>query len=72
MHHAGFDWLWWIWQSQDLPARFKQISGLINPYDLTSGNATLKTTLDFGLLAPAVTVADAMDIQGGLMCYEYI
>ena len=69
MIHTQVDRIWWIWQSQDLSARLKQISG---PTSLDgSGNTTLATTLDFGPLAPEIAIADVMDIQGGLLCYDY-
>lgn len=72
VHHASVDWGWWLWQSQDLPARLEEISGRTSIDDPSIGNTTLATTLDVGMLAPVVTIADVMDIKGGLMCYEYI
>ena len=72
MHHAAMDWIWWIWQSRDLPARLEQISGGTSVDDDSNVGTTLATTLDVGLLGPTVTIADVMDIQGELMCYEYV
>ena len=72
MHHAEIDRIWWIWQSGDLPARLEQISGGTSIDDSSNVGTTLATTLDVGLLGPNVTIADVMDVQGGVMCYEYV
>lgn len=72
MHHAAIDHAWWTWQSQDLPTRLKDITGRIDMNDISNVGTTLATTLGVGQLAPEVTIADVMDIQGGLLCYEYV
>ncbi|KAK3368749.1 hypothetical protein B0H63DRAFT_535229 [Podospora didyma] len=33
LHHAWLDRLWWLWQSQDLPTRLKEIGGANIPVD---------------------------------------
>ena len=72
MHHAAIDRAWWTWQSQDLPARLKDVSGRTDMDDISNVGTTLATTLGVGQLAPEVTIADVMDIRDGFLCYEYV
>ncbi|KUI73835.1 Tyrosinase [Cytospora mali] len=78
-HHGGVDWLWWLWQQIDWPARNVSIGG---PDKMWSGaydyfgyveyeNITLDTPLYFDKMAEPITVRDVMDTENGLLCYVY-
>ena len=74
LHHANLDRLWWSWQTYDLEARLKDISGPINIMDYANtlgGNVTLDFPMTVGVNAPNVTVGQTMNIVGGTLCYQY-
>lgn len=78
VHHANLDRIWWSWQSYDLPARLKDISGPIYLMDydnLQGGNVTLDFPMTLGISSPNVTVGEVMDVAGGggggTVCYIY-
>lgn len=70
------DRVWWIWQTQNLAARLKAVSGTITLFnDPPSRNATLKDDVDLGIVAPAVKLGSLLDTMGGLggeFCYVYV
>jgi tyrosinase len=69
--------VYWLWQSKDLKARLKDISGpiqLMGP--ITGPNVTLAFPISLGPLAKEVTIKDLMDIDGrtkgkGVLSYLY-
>ncbi|KAH9214621.1 hypothetical protein DL95DRAFT_435895 [Leptodontidium sp. 2 PMI_412] len=76
LHHGMIDRVWWIWQTQDLPARLKAVSGTLTLFnDPPSRNATLNDDVDLGLIAPPVKLGSLLDTMGGLggeFCYVYV
>ena len=73
MHHTNIDRLWWSWQEQNLPERYKDISGPIVPFDYDNkkaGNVTLDFMIDLGFNGEPKPVSEFMDIQGGSLCYD--
>ncbi|KAH7055899.1 hypothetical protein B0J12DRAFT_656094 [Macrophomina phaseolina] len=81
LHHANMDRIWWTWESKDLETRIKDISGpdtqFAYPFDFYGETAYQNITLDYqmhvGSLSNSswVRVRDVMDIQGGVLCYDY-
>ncbi|GME25711.1 tyrosinase central domain protein [Neofusicoccum parvum] len=74
MHHANLDRVWWSWQALDLEKRLTDISGPIYLMDYSNeqgGNVTLDFPLTVGVNAENITVADTMNIKGGVLCYDY-
>ncbi|CZR44972.1 uncharacterized protein FPRO_14724 [Fusarium proliferatum ET1] len=69
IYHAFIDRLWWKWQSEDPDSRLYQLGG-----PSTQGG-TEELTLGYVMttyeIRPNVTVKEAMDIQGGYLCYKY-
>lgn len=76
LHHGMIDRVWWIWQTQNLSARLKAVSGTITLFnDPPSRNATLDDDVDLGIVAPAVKLGSLLDTMGGLggeFCYVYV
>jgi tyrosinase len=68
LHHSQLDRLWWIWQRMKPDRRYAY-----NGAASRSSNATasLEDTLFFKGLDLDVKVADIIDTQGGILCYEY-
>ncbi|KAL1638483.1 hypothetical protein SLS56_000292 [Neofusicoccum ribis] len=74
MHHANLDRVWWSWQALDLEKRLTDISGPIYLMDYSNeqgGNVTLDFPLTLGVNAENITVADTVNIKGGVLCYDY-
>lgn len=78
VHHANLDRMWWSWQSYDLEARLRDISGpiFLMDYDnVQGGNVTLDFEMTLGISAPNLTIGDVMDITSGagdgIICYTY-
>lgn len=77
LHHANLDRVYWQWQSRDLAARLRDVSGSVEMLGpLTGPNVTLAFGIDVGPLAPEVSIAQLMDIGGGrkgtgVLCYAY-
>ncbi|KAH7348468.1 hypothetical protein BKA65DRAFT_261082 [Rhexocercosporidium sp. MPI-PUGE-AT-0058] len=76
LHHGMIDRVWWIWQTQNLPARLKAVSGTITfANEPPSRNATLNDDVDLGLIAPPVKLGSLLNTMGGLggeFCYIYV
>ncbi|KAH8203528.1 hypothetical protein TruAng_002276 [Truncatella angustata] len=75
LHHSNLDRAWWSWQTRDLDARLKDISGPLFPQDYHNkegGNYTIDSTIRVGIADPQeITIADIMHIQRGPLCYTY-
>ncbi|KAI0122938.1 amino acid transporter [Xylariales sp. AK1849] len=87
LHHAYLDKLWWEWQKLDLNARLTDMDGVNVPRGSNPDPAIVDyfgdggniTTLNHNLwmtalteIAPNVTVGDVMDLNGPVICAEYI
>ncbi|KAH7412780.1 hypothetical protein BKA64DRAFT_337575 [Cadophora sp. MPI-SDFR-AT-0126] len=76
LHHGMIDRVWWIWQTQNLSARLKAVSGTITLFnEPPSRNTTLNDDVDLGIVAPAVKLGSLLDTMGGLggeFCYIYV
>jgi len=70
LHLVQLDRLWWIWQHEDAFGRYHEYSGLRrHDFDFP---ATLEDVLSVGtVLAPDVTVTDAIWGQEGVNCFTY-
>ncbi|KAF4568167.1 hypothetical protein EYR40_010436 [Pleurotus pulmonarius] len=70
LHHSNLDRIWWEWQSMDLKARLRDISGRrsINPPVV---NVTLDFKLKMDVLADVMPIRDVMDLRASPMCYTY-
>ncbi|KAF3916223.1 Tyrosinase [Arthrobotrys entomopaga] len=74
LHHSSLDRLLWKWQQRNLPARYYDVGGPIIPFDyqnVQGPNITLSFQVGLGKLAPNVTLAKIMDLQGEVLCYDY-
>ncbi|OQO14223.1 hypothetical protein B0A48_01099 [Cryoendolithus antarcticus] len=72
LHHGQIDRTWQIWQNLDLKNRQNAISGTRTIGNMPpSPNATLSDILDLGVLAPNITLGEAMSTLGGPFCYIY-
>lgn len=88
MHHAYLDKVFWEWQSANLPDRLYEIGGdnvgeiqsesdaeilSYTDYNGDDGDVTtLNHTLWVGGIMPNVTISDVMDLNGDLVCAEYV
>ena len=68
LHHAALDYLWALWEEQDL----KRLSD----YSAQAGEEySAATQLSMGVYAPAKLVKDVMDTQNrdgkGTLCFKY-
>ncbi|KAJ4286842.1 hypothetical protein N0V90_013095 [Kalmusia sp. IMI 367209] len=88
LHHAWLDKLFWEWQKRDLPARYNDMGGPNRPvggstlggmgpeftnYFGDNGNVTtLNHRLYMAELSPNVTIRAVMDLNGDVICSEYI
>ncbi|KAI1360115.1 hypothetical protein F5Y08DRAFT_344034 [Xylaria arbuscula] len=88
LHHGWLDKLWWEWQKRDLPNRYTDMGGSNLPiggsvlggqgpeftdYFGDNGNiTTLNHRLYMTELYPNLTIADVMDLNGDVICSEYI
>ncbi|GME24316.1 Di-copper centre-containing protein [Neofusicoccum parvum] len=71
LHHGNLDRILWEWQKRDLPARYSQVGGPVEPFDYSGPNVTLDFEVNIGRLAGNATLKDLLDIQGGTLCYGY-
>lgn len=74
LHHTNIDRAFWSWQMRDLPYRYTDISGplVFADYDNeVAGNTTLDYVIDVGTTNVNTTVRSLMNIQGGVLCYDY-
>lgn len=75
MHHSNLDRFWWSWQTRDLAAREKDISGPLVYSDyanLLGGNVTLDTVVWAGLADnTSYPIREVMHIQKGPLCYTF-
>lgn len=75
LHHSNLDRAWWSWQTRDLEARIRDISGPLFPQDYHNkegGNYTVNSVIRVGITNPSeVQIADIMHIQQGPLCYTY-
>lgn len=68
------DRMLWTWQKRNLPARLYDVGGPVVPFDyqnLVGPNITLSFKVGLGKLAPNVTLAQIMNLQGDVLCYDY-
>ncbi|KAJ7257172.1 hypothetical protein B0H12DRAFT_1232622 [Mycena haematopus] len=70
LHHAFLDKLWWDWVGMNFSSRVEDISGrsTVNPPHV---EVTLDFELDMGMLAPAVTIREVMNVPNQLLCHTY-
>ncbi|KAF9634526.1 putative oligosaccharide translocation protein rft1 protein [Lasiodiplodia theobromae] len=71
LHHCNLDRILWEWQKKDLPARFHDVGGPVEPFDYSGKNVTLDFEVDIGRLAGNATLHDLLDPRGGTLCYSY-
>ena len=65
LHHAWLDRLWWLWQSKDLPARLKEITGANVPADDSASPAGDGTAGASGNETSSPTCSAPMGGAGG-------
>ncbi|KAK9775098.1 hypothetical protein SCAR479_08074 [Seiridium cardinale] len=75
LHHSNLDRAWWSWQTRDLDARIRDISGPLFPQDYHNkegGNYTLDSVIHIGITKPKeVMISEVMHIQRGPLCYTF-
>ncbi|KAK7712880.1 Oligosaccharide translocation protein rft1 [Botryosphaeria dothidea] len=71
LHHTNLDRIFWEWQRKDLPARFHQVGGPVEPFEYSGTNVTLDFEVNIGPLASNTTLEDLLNPQGGTLCYSY-
>lgn len=73
LHHAWLDKVWWDWQSRNLPARVRDITGRkrMGDHDSSEGIVTLGDTLNMMGVVPNARVGEVMDLKGRRLCVEY-
>lgn len=80
LHHNYIDRLWWQWQAANPDSRLNDISGTtFNKTFLiqqgTTAPAAAEATLDYVInisdIMQDVTIGDVMNVQNGLLCYDY-
>ncbi|KAG6028785.1 hypothetical protein E4U41_000588 [Claviceps citrina] len=69
LHHVTLDRLWWKWQREDPTGRLLQYSGK-HMYN-SSGAASPSDMLLYDGFADNVPVQEAMNTEGGKLCYTY-
>ncbi|KAI2618482.1 putative tyrosinase [Hypoxylon sp. NC1633] len=69
LHHGQIDRLWWKWQSRDPEARMLAYSGPSRHN--SSIAAQLTDPIEMVGLAPSIPVSSVMNINNGILCYEY-
>ncbi|KAI9929653.1 hypothetical protein MW887_001128 [Aspergillus wentii] len=55
----------------DLPSRFHQVGGPVQPFDYSGVNVALDFKVDIGNLAPNLTLQQLLKPQGDVLCYDY-
>lgn len=80
LHHNYVDRIWWQWQTANPDSRMYDMSGTtFNTTYLTAEGidapATATAGLDYILniadILPDVTIEEVMNVQNGLLCYDY-
>ncbi|EPS38932.1 hypothetical protein H072_7312 [Dactylellina haptotyla CBS 200.50] len=75
LHHSTLDKMLWTWQKRKLPQRLYDVGGPVVPFDyqnLQGPNITLSFQIGLGKLAPNVTLGEIMNLQGDILCYDYV
>jgi tyrosinase len=72
LHHSMIDHLYWIWQVHHLFQAF-DIAGTITILNQPPSRDAVKTDpLDLGIIAPVITIGDALNtLSGSPFCYIY-
>jgi tyrosinase len=71
--HAQIDWLWSLWQAQDLKARGTALDGTQTFLNMPpSQNATLDTAMKMGITGSDIPVKGAISATGGQFCDVYV
>lgn len=74
------DRVWWTWEFADRKVRTKDISGpsvqFSAPWDFFGPKTSPSITLDYvmnvrNFVPGGVKIRDVMDIQQGVLCYDY-
>ena len=74
------DRIWWSWELSNRKARTRDISGpsvqFTAPFDFFGPMVSPNISLDFvmnvsNFVPEGVTIRDVMDIQHGILCYDY-
>jgi tyrosinase len=55
----------------NLTQRLNQVGGPVTPFDYSGVNVTLDFTIGLGLVAPNITLKQALNSPGDIMCYTY-
>jgi tyrosinase len=72
LHHSQIDRMWTIWQALDPKNRQTALSGTQTFLNIPpSANVTLNDIMNWGVLGPEMTVAEAMGTLAGPFCYIY-
>lgn len=71
LHHGYIDKLYSDWQAVNPSKRLFETGGPTIPFQVNGTQVTLDFPLNMQWMAPTITVGDVMNIQGGLLCYEY-
>ncbi|TGO50400.1 hypothetical protein BCON_0184g00050 [Botryotinia convoluta] len=69
LHHTQLDRLWWLWQQKDIQNRLYQYRGAAAFKSLEK--ASVKDLLLMGKLIADIEVADVLDTESGVLCYNY-
>ena len=69
LHHTQLDRLWWLWQRRQPGNGLTAYSGRKERHSIEM--ASMEDLIETQGLAEPVKVADLMDIQGELLCYDY-
>lgn len=85
LHHSYLDKLWWEWQKLDPATRLQDMGGAntkrgqappaqyLDYFGDGGGSiTTLNHTLFMTGLAPNATIGDIMDLNGPVICSEYV
>jgi len=68
LHHAQLDRLWWKWQVMH-PEKRLDYGGLASHKSKERGS--VDDVLLMGGIAPNIAVAQVLDTQGDVLCYQY-
>lgn len=69
LHHTQLDRLWWLWQKRQPGRGLTAYSGPKQRHSIEM--ASLDDLIQMQGLAEPVKVAEVMNIQGDLLCYDY-
>lgn len=75
LHHAMIDYVWWVWQNQDIATRQNAYYGPVALGDPTAPMGTLDDVISIGVgvpIQPSVTSRDVMNTLAGPFCYIYV